>query len=112
MASYLKALNLTSGVEEVLTKIETDGTGSLSLLGGLNAVINISNPTDFFINIKNSSFTTEDLNLYIENTKSTLENGDILVYNTTNDTFKIDNISDVIVKNNKSFKNVFLLGGM
>jgi hypothetical protein len=43
-----------------------------------------------------------DLNFTIKNTKAVLDSGDILAYNGTE--FELQNISDVIVKNNKSFK--------
>ena len=131
MASYLRSLNLVNGVEQVDTQIEVnagDVSGVIYLringgnttnrlyigndIDGTAGQIEMYSTSDKVLQIKLSPNSTQNLDLDLENTKATLEDGDILVYNTANNTFKVDNISDVIVKNNKSFKNVFLLGGM
>jgi hypothetical protein len=127
MASYLRSLNLVNGVEEVNTGIEIQNSGIDLYISGSNSVNDTlyvgtidstSIPTIAlyredslkFVEIQFSNNSTQNLDLHIKNTKAVLDSGDILAYNGTE--FELQNISDVIVKNNKSFKNVFLLGGM
>lgn len=61
-----------------------------------NGVIQLNNENTNVLNISYSLNSDRELNLDIENTKATLEDGDILVYNETNSTFKVDNISNYV----------------
>lgn len=61
-----------------------------------NGVIQLNNENTNVLNIDYSLNSDRELNLSIENTKATLEDGDILVYNETNSTFKVDNISNYV----------------
>lgn len=110
MASYLKALNLTSGVEEVIKQIEVNaggdisGVNTLNVTGGTNSIdlgetgskgtLYVYNDNAESIDVQYSNNSTEDLQLRIKNTKATLDEGDILVYNGTE--FEIDNISNYV----------------
>jgi len=97
MSIHLKGLDLSNGSEVVNTNISTDGAGALNLGNSSNVgIINLSNLDELYISLRNSNVSTEDLALTIENTKATLEDGDILVYNETNSTFKVDNISNYV----------------
>ena len=120
MAIHVRGLDLTNGVEVVATGIEINAGGDIDTQGTLtsdgggifqggivvgwdgvgtyeNTSIELYNLDETPpIQITNSSETTEILALSIENTKATLEDGDILVYNTANETFKVDNISNYV----------------
>jgi hypothetical protein len=120
MAIHVRGLDLSNGTEVVLTKLEFDSTfgdgvliapnlqaDDMTIKNGLtigsdtdgnsyDGTLGIRNSNANYIDIIYSTDSTEDLTLSIENTKATLEDGDILVYNTTNSTFKVDNISNYI----------------
>jgi hypothetical protein len=112
MAIHVRGLDLTNGVEVVNTEIEMSAgdlyTNNIlrakqELQVGLDFEDNafdgallINNSNTNSLNITYSTESDRELNLFIENTKATLEDGDILVYNTTNSTFKIDNISNYV----------------
>jgi len=59
-----------------------------------NSVKYYDNSADKYIDFKYSDNSTQNLNFYIKNTKATLEDGDILVFDDTDSTFKVDNISN------------------
>jgi hypothetical protein len=61
-----------------------------------NGNIELFNDNDNYIQFNMNGNSTENLVLSIEDTKATLEDGDILVYNTANETFKVDNISNYV----------------
>jgi hypothetical protein len=105
MSVFLRGLDLSNGSEVVDTQIEIDGgdliaetlTAKSSVNIGDNSndgALILANTNPNQVNINYSIDSTEDLTLNIENTKATLEDGDILVYNTANGTFKVDNISN------------------
>jgi hypothetical protein len=102
MASYLRSLNLDNGVEEVNTNFSLAGNilnGDVIFLTDYietKSVQILNSSESQYIDITYSDNSTQDLTLTIENTKSTLEDGDILVYNETNSTFKVDNISNYV----------------
>jgi hypothetical protein len=118
MSIFLRGLDLSNGSENVITKLEYDSsygdgvlkapnldTQDMTIQNGLiigsdidgnsyNGTLEIRNSNGDVINLEYSSESTENLLISIENTKATLEDGDILVYNETNGTFKVDNISN------------------
>lgn len=59
-----------------------------------NGNMELFNDNDNYTQFNMNGNSTENLVFSIENTKATLEDGDILVYNETNGTFKVDNISN------------------
>jgi len=61
-----------------------------------NSVKYYDNSADKYIDFKYSDNSTQNLNFYIKNTKATLEDGDILVFDDTDSTFKVDNISNYV----------------
>ena len=120
MSIHVRGLDLSNGVETVITKLEFDSTfgdgvliapnlqaDDMTIKNGLiigsdtdgnsyDGTLGIRNSNANYIDIIYSTDSTEDLTLTIENTKATLEDGDILVYNETNSTFKVDNISNYV----------------
>jgi hypothetical protein len=111
MSVYLRGLDLSNGNEVVATgiemntsdlilnDIETNNITAKNTVYIGNGVDNVGtlilrNNNDTITNIETATTSTESLLLTIENTKATLEDGDILVYNTANETFKVDNISN------------------
>jgi hypothetical protein len=113
MASYLRALNLTNGVEEVCKGIEIadDGTKIITE-AGITAGGLINGSVGVFVNssggdltlggvggdvyFRASSGSTQSLTCSIKNTKATLDAGDILVFDDSDSTFKVDNISNYV----------------
>jgi hypothetical protein len=111
MSIFLRGLDLSNGNEVVATgiemntsdlilnDIETNNITAKNTVYIGNGVDNVGtlilrNNNDTITNIETATTSTESLLLTIENTKATLEDGDILVYNTANSTFKVDNISN------------------
>jgi hypothetical protein len=110
MAINLRGLDLSNGSEVVNTQIEMNG-GDLYTYNRLRArqelqvgfdfddnaydgALVINNSDTNSLNITYSTYSDTELNFSIENTKLNLEDGDILVFNETNSTFKVDNISN------------------
>jgi hypothetical protein len=105
----LKSLDLVTGIEQVHSNIlvnlqDIKGVSSLIVNGGTNSIdigdfgskgtLYIYNDNDENLDIQYSDNSTQNLNFYIKNTKATLEDGDILVFDDTDSTFKVDNISN------------------
>ena len=106
----LKSLDLITGIEQVHSNIlvnNTDIEGVNSLLvngGGANSIdlgdfgskgtLYIYNDIDQNLDIQYSDDSTQNLQLRIKNTKATLEDGDILIFDDTDSTFKVNNISN------------------
>ena len=107
----LKSLDLVTGIEQVHSNIlvnlqDIKGVSSLIVNGGTNSIdigdfgskgtLYIYNDNDENLDIQYSDNSTQNLNFYIKNTKATLEDGDILVFDDTDSTFKVDNISNYV----------------
>lgn len=112
-ADYITNFGVTN-LEETTNVCYDSGTlniGNVNLVGtGNPGIINIYNPNNV-IEINYATDSTENLILSIENTKATLEDGDILVYNTANSTFKVDNISNYAGTGNYHVLKVEFAGG-
>jgi hypothetical protein len=107
----LKSLDLVTGIEQVHSNIlvnlqDIEGVSSLIVNGGTNSIdigdfgskgtLYIYNDNDENLDIQYSDDSTQNLQLRIKNTKATLEDGDILVFDDTDSTFKVDNISNYV----------------
>ena len=101
--TYNSSNNLvaTSILETSISNNQIYANQLLNANNGINIAYSTGNmltlrSTSNQINLKAHANTTQNLTINIKNTKATLEDGDILVFDDTDSTFKVDNISNYV----------------